>query len=294
MRRYRKSTSVTDDDSTSLPPSEAFALFADETRVAIVEALAERATAEGTDGLTFAELRRAIGVRDAGQFNYHLSKLRDRFVVKRDGKYHARWSALKLVGAIRAGTFTESPGSRTAALEHDCPSCEQSLTGAFDHGLVWMECDEHGKLFQTSVAPQAAANRSIPELVAFANAETQHDIERAVSGTCSMCSGPMQVSTPHRPDHGTLIVEFDCLSCWMRIQLPVALTVVRHPAVVAHFHERGVDVRKEPFTSFEFIKDDSLTAVVSEEPYRVRVALDSDEDTTTLTLDEVMSVVNVE
>jgi hypothetical protein len=61
-----------DDDSDSLLPSEAFALFADETRVAIVEALAERTTAEGTDGLSFAELRRAVGVRDAGQFNYHL------------------------------------------------------------------------------------------------------------------------------------------------------------------------------------------------------------------------------
>src|SRR6056297_2375241 len=105
MRRHRKPTCVTDDDT--LPPSEAFALFADETRVAIVEALAEQMSAEGTDGLSFADLRRAVGVRDAGQFNYHLSKLCDRFVVKRDGKYYPRYAVLRLVGAIHEGSFTE-------------------------------------------------------------------------------------------------------------------------------------------------------------------------------------------
>ncbi len=45
---------MTDDDSTSLSPSEAFALFSDETRVAIVEALAEETTTDGSDGLSFA------------------------------------------------------------------------------------------------------------------------------------------------------------------------------------------------------------------------------------------------
>lgn len=79
----------------------------------------------------------------------------------------------------------------------------------------------------------------------------------------------------------------------MRIRLPVALTVVRHPAVVAHFHERGVDVREEPFLSFDFVRDDSLTAMLSEDPYRVRVSLDADGDTTTLTLDGEMNVVKV-
>ncbi len=80
----------------------------------------------------------------------------------------------------------------------------------------------------------------------------------------------------------------------MQMHLPVAGTVIRHPAVVSYFHERDVDVRDVPFFSFDFVQNDSLTEVVSEDPYRVRVTVDPDDDAPTLTLDEEMTVVSVE
>ncbi|MFH5798192.1 winged helix-turn-helix domain-containing protein [Haladaptatus sp. CMAA 1911] len=284
---------MTDDDPNTLPPSEAFALFADETRVAIVEALAERTTDEGNDGLSFTELRRAVGVRDAGQFNYHLSKLRDRFVVKRDEKYYPRYAVLRLVGAIREGSFTERTELRSETLEYDCPGCDRSLMGTYEDGFVKMECDEHDMLFQTSVPPQAATGRSVSEIVSFANEETQHHIQKAIDGTCFICSGPMCIEKPHRNSSDQLVTELGCESCWLQMHLPVTASVIRHPAVVSYFYERGIDVRTVPVLSFDFVWDD-LTEVVSEEPYRIRVDVGEVADAPTLTLDRELNVVNVE
>ncbi len=292
MRYCRKPCGVTNDDSESLPPAEAFALFADETRVRIVEALAEQMAAEGTDGLSFAELRRAVGVSDAGQFNYHLSKLRDRFVVKRDDEYHPRYAALRLVGAIHEGSFTKRTEPRSEALDCECPRCNQSLTGHYEDGFVRMECDKHDMLFQTSVPPQAATNRSVSEIVSFANEETQHHIQKAVDGTCFICSGPMTIEEPHRTSSGQLVTELDCESCWLEMYLPVAASIIRHPAVVSYFYERGTDVREIPVLSFDFVWDD-LTEVVSKSPYRVRVSVGPEASAPTLTLDDELNVIDV-
>lgn len=61
------------DDETGVTPEEAFALLANETRVSALEALWE----SRGEIVPFSELRRRVGVRDAGQFHYHLSKLCD-------------------------------------------------------------------------------------------------------------------------------------------------------------------------------------------------------------------------
>jgi DNA-binding transcriptional ArsR family regulator len=72
-----------------------FDLLSDETRLAIVRALAERRF-EHPDradvppdraGLSFSELRTRVGARDAGRFNYHLGKLRGALVEKTPDGY---------------------------------------------------------------------------------------------------------------------------------------------------------------------------------------------------------------
>jgi hypothetical protein len=213
--------------------------------------------------------------------------------VKRDGKYYPRYAVLRLVGAIHEGSFTERTESRTATLDYECPNCERSLFGTYEDGLVRMECDEHDMVFQTSVPPQAAADRSVSEIVAFANEETQRHIQKGVDGTCPMCSGQMFVEEPRRTDGDKLVTKLDCDTCWMRMHLPVAAVVIPHPAVVSYFYERGIDVRTVSVLSFDFVRDDP-TEVVSEDPYRIRVTVGEDANAPTLTLDAGLNVVNVE
>lgn len=70
------------DDSPSELAS-VFGLLSDETRLDIVRILAEYRFDE-TAGrcLSFSELQRRVGARDAGRFNYHLAELRGSLVEK--------------------------------------------------------------------------------------------------------------------------------------------------------------------------------------------------------------------
>ncbi|NHX36536.1 helix-turn-helix transcriptional regulator [Halolamina sp. R1-12] len=75
-------------------PTDALAVLGDETRIAILRALAE-----AEEPLPFSELRRRADVRDPGRFNYHLSKLREYFVREEDGGYALREAGSRVVAA---------------------------------------------------------------------------------------------------------------------------------------------------------------------------------------------------
>lgn len=289
---------MSDVERDGLAPADAFAVLGDETRIAIVEELAAAVQAD-EEGLSFSELRKRVGVRDDGQFNYHLSKLRDRFVVKRDGGYHPQYPALRAVGAIESGTYTGSPPPRTSETDFDCPACDESLTAVYEDERVRLDCPNHGWVFRTSVPPKAALDRSVEELLALANADTQRDTERAVDGTCPMCWGRVTTTAPGRleggyPEDNRVYVELECEDCWMSMQLPVGGALVRHPAVVSFYHDHGVDVRRRPYLSFDFVRDPDAATVVSRDPVRMRVTTELDGDSLSLTVDGDLNVVAVE
>lgn len=284
---------MSDQDSEELAPAEAFGVLGDETRIAIVETLAE-ATQDDEEGLSFSELRQRVGVRDAGQFNYHLSKLRDRFVVKRDDGYYPQYAALRAVGAIQSGTYTDDPEPRSSETDATCPDCKEPMTGEYDSGFFSMHCDEHGKTVQTAVPPSAAEDRSISELTTYVNAEVQRDLERGLDGVCPTCRGPMAVSGRERHEYDRIHAKLSCEACWLTMQFPIAAAVVRHPAVVGLFHDHGVDVRTRPLLSLPFVRDSDSVTVTADEPFRARVDVTLGEDSVSLTLDGDLNVLEVE
>lgn len=279
---------MSDADQDGLAPAEAFDVLGDETRVAILETLAD------DNGLSFSELRKRVGVRDAGQFNYHLSKLRDRFVVKRDDGYYPRYAALRAVGAIHSGSYTDAPETRTAESNSFCPDCEQRLTAEYDDGFFALDCPEHETVVQTAVPPSVAEDRTLPEVASYVHAEVQRDLERAVDGTCFICKGPVEVTDRWRGDADRLHVTLGCESCWLAMQFPLAAAVVRHPAVVSLYHDHGVDVRTRLILSLEFVQNAGSVTVLDEGPFRARVDVTLDGDSLALTLDDELNVVSVE
>jgi len=62
--------------------SDALELLSDETRLAVVLELAAADAVPDGDPLSFSTLRDRVGVRDSGRFNYHLDRLRERFVAQ--------------------------------------------------------------------------------------------------------------------------------------------------------------------------------------------------------------------
>jgi DNA-binding transcriptional ArsR family regulator len=127
--------------SETLSPAKAFAAVSNETRVDILQALAEH---HGTT--TFSELRAAVGMRDAAQFNYHLKQLQPQFVTKVEatdetpGGYRLRYAGKEVVRAILVGTFTTDVVREAFAIDGECVSCGEATgpvrRGDADH-RVW-------------------------------------------------------------------------------------------------------------------------------------------------------------
>ncbi|MFB6220087.1 MAG: winged helix-turn-helix domain-containing protein [Halolamina sp.] len=106
-------------------PTDALAVLGDETRVAILRALAE-----ADEPLPFSDLRRRAGIEDPGRFNYHLSALREYFVREADGGYALRHAGSRVVAAAGvAETETRShAGGDDELLQNGddpetCPVC---------------------------------------------------------------------------------------------------------------------------------------------------------------------------
>lgn len=77
---------------TGETPEEAFSLVANETRFQILQALWE---ADATQQ-TFPDLRASVGIRDSGQFNYHLGKLIPEFVRQPDDGYELTYAGRQI------------------------------------------------------------------------------------------------------------------------------------------------------------------------------------------------------
>ena len=103
-------------------PTDALAMLGDETRIAILRALAD-----ADEPLPFSELRKRAGVEDAGRFNYHLSKLREYFVREEGGGYTLRHAGSRVVAAAGDAAAVDLNGEELAASDADepeqCPVC---------------------------------------------------------------------------------------------------------------------------------------------------------------------------
>lgn len=271
--------------------ADAFALLSDETRFAIVEALVDHAFETSGDALSFADLRRTVGVRDAGKFNYHLGKLQPQFVHKRDeGGYAPRFAALEAVGVARGGTFTELPSRRAEELDRSCPMCGDPLTAIHEGSRLVVRCEtEDSMLFQNFVPPRTAADRDLEGILDYAIRNTQRQIEELQDGVCIICGGPVDTTVPAEPpgDSHLVTAGFDCTCCPFEMRLPMAVTLNRHPAVVAHRYEHGLDTEPDPLFTTTFTDPEAVT-IEDEDPFRARVDLETDAGTVSLEVDETL------
>jgi DNA-binding transcriptional ArsR family regulator len=98
-------------------PVEAFDALADETRLAILRALADHQRERPDDpALSFTELRKRAGVEDSGLFNYHLEKLLGRFVRDTGAGYELGYRGERV---LRSPTVEEDATGSDAG----CPVC---------------------------------------------------------------------------------------------------------------------------------------------------------------------------
>jgi DNA-binding transcriptional ArsR family regulator len=277
---------MTDGDSPS--GTDAFALVGDETRVAILRALAA-ARREGGTPIGFADLRRRVGMRDSGNFNYHVDRLVGSLVEREADGYRLTYAGESLVGTLLAGTH-ESHRLEVDASD-PCPYCGTGLSGTFEDGVLHLTC-ESGHYFEAYVPPGAAAERSTEALLSLAGRTLRTHVAYAFDGVCPFCYGSVSLAPePADRDYGPgVIYRGGCERCGHEFAAPPELAAIDHPAVVAFYHERGQDVTGRAPWALDL---GTVDATRSTDPTGVTLTLTYDGATLAIHLDGTGDVLRV-
>lgn len=303
--------------------TEAFSVLGNETRLSILLALWEAFEPFAIENaVSFSELRERVGIRDSGQFNYHLGKLEGQFIEKADGGYMLRRAGQQLVRTVIAGAGIEEPTLEPTEIDNDCPFCGAPTAVTYEDEWLYIVCTAcegffggsegrpDGMLSGAAFDPAGFSDRSPGEMWTAAWIKARKALQSAVEGVCDACSGPMERSLDVCDDHGSEGICDNCgrrFGAMARFRCPVCKNhhtstprtlVAEHPAVIAFYYERGVPLQYETVDFESGKRAGNLVGnheqeVVSTDPVRVRIVVDYADDTLELVVDESLSVLEI-
>lgn len=282
-------------------PDEMFALLADDTRLAIINALWE--VEEHT--ASFSTLREHVGLRDSGKFNYHLDRLVDAFVVKTPEGYRLTEAGHRVIGTIEAGAYTAEADIEPLELEEPCATCGGELTLTYDRDIVEVTCGSCGFISEFGVPPNVFAGVAREDIPTVASQYLRTKFQHIANGFCAYCDGATDPSLESIGDlfsgdeqfeediEDAPIGQYVCSRCGMTATATLSLALHGHPAVVAFHHERGYDVSDQPVWSLTGI-DPETQYFLETEPPTATVRFHVDEDHLDLTVDETLTAIDIE
>lgn len=315
------------DDDAPVPTSaqEAFACLGHETRLAILHALWEARDPTNPvpqRAVPFTELRERVGVRDPGQFGYHLKRLLGVFVHRTDEGYVLREAGQRVVSAIRAGALTDEVVFDAEPIDAPCPLCGGQVV--LDYGteplLDWLvarcaacegawttEEQAGGVLFFWSfLLPEGGHDRTPDELYRAQLTQMKHQMVSMIEGVCPECSGTVtatplvceahDASEGHPCEQcGTLFeIRFRhvCEVCKLVMRLTSGRHIVVHPTVRAFYHDHGYETWGHEWVRIETETIADQT-VVSDDPFAIEVTVVVEDDRLAVTLDADGTVTDV-
>ncbi|PSP40455.1 hypothetical protein BRC66_03955 [Halobacteriales archaeon QH_2_66_30] len=184
---------------------EAFELLSNDTRLGILEALFQT-----DDPRTFSELREAVGMRDSGQFNYHLDKLLGTFVRVTEEGYELTTAGTRVVGAILAGEFTKTFEGDPVPVDGECQLCGAQLAGIFEGNRIRIACEDCERdVISLNMLPGALEPYPREEWPLVAERWTRRELEMVRAGFCPTCRGP--VDSEMTVDQSDLVDLFEAV-----------------------------------------------------------------------------------
>ena len=291
-----------------LSPEQAFALLGNETRIAILWAVHE-----SDAPVSFSELRERVGMRDSGQFNYHLDKLAGTFVrrasddsrdegragsaapadaAERPDGYVLTFAGMRVLGAILSGTFNKQGSLDPFELDSPCGACGSRVSVEYTDERVVVRCPTcDDQLSAFGFPPGGVEGRSAEDLRRTFTQWIRGVFSYMVGGICPNCTGPMteRFVRDSRYVDEDVGVEFECRRCGELAYSAVGSYVLHHPAVVAFHYDHGIDLNRTPWWELSWLRTDDA-AVVAEDPLEVRVVVELDGDELALVVDDELRV----
>jgi len=277
-----------------LAPAEAFSVVANETRLAILEALWQAPERP----VSFSDLRREVDMRDSAQFNYHLQQLTDHFVVQTDAGYDFRQAGKNVVQAVLAGSFTQRPHVDPIDLDEECTACGATLRASYRDETLGVGCPDCGKSHGRYPFPPGGLNdRTDEEVMEAFNQRVRHLHCLAADGVCHECNGKMDTTITHdAEDLLELEVRVDhrCQQCHHQLYSAVGLSLLDESEVVTFHRDHGVDLCTKPYWALGWCVSDEYTTVLSEDPWKIQVTIPLDDERLRVTLDGDLTVLDTE
>jgi hypothetical protein len=297
---------------------EAFEILSNETRLSILLALWEAMEPvtfqEGSNALSFAELRNRVGMRDSGQFNYHLNRLVGPFLRQNEEGYTLTPTAEQVLRAVLAETLTEPDALKGEPIDIECDYCGGSTVIDYDDGILVLRCTsceggyggpDHrpGTLARSHRPPVGLLDRTPQEFFQHGNAWDRHRFESAADGVCQDCSGHVSTTIRACGDHDATegsvcdtcgwVAEvhslMKCEVCKATWRTPGKDLIWMELPVKAFFYERGVDVDESWDTwsnRHVFRKSIKEVSITEDEPLELTITIEFDGDRLRVTLDD--------
>jgi hypothetical protein len=276
------------------PPAAVFQTLAHPIRERVLATLAA-----ADDGLRYEPLRERVDVGDNGKFNYHLGELRDRFVERRDGRYHLTSVGQRAHELVAAGTLGTVRTGRTFETRSSCLECGARLEATYDGVTFRLDCPACGSCFRSvRFPPGGVATRDDEALLDAVDTAVRRDLSSLGRGVCPRCAGRVAVDATtadwRRGDGPRSLAfgfEYDCRECRAGWTATAGEVVLDHPAVVGFYHDHGVDLRDRYAWDLEFAATDHDTRVRSRDPLRLELRPQCGNDELVVVLDSDGSVV---
>lgn len=312
--------------------TQLFSLLGDETRLAIILALADASepinreswNPTGMNTMSFSELRARVGRRDPGNFNYHLGKLDGQFITHSSDGYKLLPAGSRIVKTVIAIAGFEETALPPTRIDIGCPNCRAPTAVTHQQRRMYHLCtecggnvlagDHHpaGVLSGVVLDQTVLRNRSPEDVVLALYAWKFYSFALALVEVCIMCSGQMEgslhVCKAHEPESDGLCRscgysyevtgQFVCSVCkhtklWGLIPLSAI-----HPAGIAFCWEHSIELgfSNRDLGTLRRLFDlfaESALEIRSYEPPRVRVTLRDADDELRVSFDTNLEVTEI-
>lgn len=304
---------IDEEQSTSLAPDEAFSVLGNETRLGILQTLAE-----AESPLTFSELYDRIEYDPSTNFSYHLQKLEGHFVQKTDQGYELGQAGTRVVQAVLSGTVTESPRLERTRIDHRCEFCGAPTEISYTGGILGLYCTEcssaateswpdefQGFIRGQPLPPAGLQSRTADEIYRTAAVRGYLQGVSIANDICPECSAPLDYSIDKCNDHQheadfceacgrrwPVLVVNRCTNCTIEGGIRLRTYVLTSVEVLAFLTTHGMNPlapSKEPWAEL----DAYYETVRSMEPFEVRVTISVDGDAISVSVDEELSVYDI-
>jgi hypothetical protein len=311
-------------DLEGLTPDEAFAVLGNEIRLDIVRVLwnADAAfeyddVSDSAETISFSELRRRVDIDDNGKFNYHLSRLVPHFVRQTADGYRLSGAGKQIARTVIAVSGPETV-EFSGDFEQDCPVCAAPLTAVYEDQWLRISCTgcdgvfgdkaPDGAIFFSNYPAAGLTDRSPDEAFATGFYRCMLDITYMMRDVCRECAGAitasMTVCDAHRTRDGDpcsscgtrfpVWAELRCDTCGFAKCLPVEAFVMGLTPAIGFLDDLGIDVLAPSFGEVVDLLQNRFETTITEDPTRVTVAIRGEAETLSISLDDDMSVIDVD